>query len=179
MVLVSLGKSPLRLKKIFFHNVYEIITIILLGFVVNGCVVNLKQPRKRAYKMPVAVVTENISDKIPLKTLPPDGYVVVRRMSYGEGLTRESKATRLLVAGGSDNKGKDFQGEVDIQTEALALWDFANLIVEHNCQDLDGRLLNFKNVNDVKKLSDTVGKEIGKIIDDFNAAEETDDVKNS
>lgn len=130
--------------------------------------------------MPVAVVIDNTSDKIPLKTLPPDGYVVVRRMSYGESLAREGKATKLLVAGSDNRDSKSTpQAEVDIQIEVLALWDFANLIVEHNCEDRDGRLLNFRNIDDVKKLSGAVGREIGQIIDDFNAVEETDEVKNS
>ena len=139
----------------------------------------LKAIGKRAFKMPIAVITDDISDKISLKTLPPDGYVVVRRMSYGESLARESKPTRLLIES-SDGKGKTTpQAEVDIQTEALALWDFANLVVEHNCEDRDGRPLNFKNISDVKKLAGPVGREIGKIIDDFNDVEETDEVKNS
>lgn len=135
---------------------------------------------KEVFRMPVAVVVDDTSDKIELKTLPPDGYVVVRRMSYGESLAREAKATKLLVAGGDRKNSKDApQAEVDIQTEALALWDFANLVVEHNCQDKDGRVLNFKNIADVKKLSGSVGREIGKIIDDYNDVEESEDVKNS
>jgi len=131
--------------------------------------------------MPSAVVTNNISDKMPLKTLPPDGFVIVRRMTYGEDLARQAKATKLLVGASDGNsKNKDnFSGEIDIQTEALALWDFANLIVDHNCEDTDGRKLNFKNVADVKKLDARVGKEIGEIIDSFNDAENTDEVKNS
>jgi len=130
--------------------------------------------------MPIAVITDDTSDKMPLKTLPPDGYVVVRRMSYGESLAREGKATKLLVAGGEGKNSKSNpQAEVDIQTEALAYWDFANLIVEHNCQDKDGRLLNFKNMNDVKRLPANIGREIGEIIDKFNNVEETEDIKNS
>ncbi len=131
--------------------------------------------------MPSAVVTNNVSEKIPLKTLP-EGYVIVRRMTYGEDLARSAKATKLLVGTDSGGKGKskdDFQGQIDIQTEALALWDFANLVVEHNCEDATGRTLNFKNINDVKILDKNIGQEIGQIIDDFNSAETTDEVKNS
>jgi hypothetical protein len=134
--------------------------------------------KRGSTKMPSAVVVNGISDKVLLKTLPPDGFVVVRRMTYGEELARSGKATKLLVGGDGKNKA-DFQGEVDIQTEALALWDFANLVVEHNCEDIDGRTLNFKNVNDVKKLDSRIGKEIGEIIDAFNTVEETEEVKNS
>lgn len=129
--------------------------------------------------MPSAVVTNNVSEKILLKTLPPDGYVVVRRMNYGEELSRQSKATKLIVGGEDAKSGKGFAGEVDIQTEAIAFWDFANLVVEHNCEDETGRTLNFKSVMDVKRLDARVGKEIGEIIDAFNAVEETDEIKNS
>lgn len=131
--------------------------------------------------MPIVVVTDNISEKMPVVSAPPDGYVVVRRMNYGEELSRSAKATKLLVGGSGNGKQNkdDFQGEVDIQTEAIALWDFANLIVEHNFQDVDGRTLNFKNVQDVKKLPANIGREIGTIIDDFNNVEESEEVKNS
>lgn len=129
--------------------------------------------------MPVAVVIDNISDKIPLKTLPPDGYVIVRRMTYGESLARSGKATKLLVGAGDSKNKEDFKGEIDVQTEALALWDFANLVVEHNCQDVDGRTLNFKNVLDVKKLSSAVGAEIGEAIDKFNDVGDSEETKNS
>lgn len=126
--------------------------------------------------MPVAVVTNTQSDKIPLITAPPDGYVVVRRMNYGEELKRSGMAAKLLMSSTKDSK--DFQGQIDMQTEEVAFWDFANLVVEHNMQDADGRLLNFKNRADVVKLSGAVGKEIGQIIDDFNGAKESEEVKN-
>lgn len=128
--------------------------------------------------MPRAVVINSLSEKIPLKTLP-EGYVVVRRMTYGEDLARSAKATKLLVASDGSGKKDDFQGQIDIQTVELALWDFANLIVEHNCEDVDGRVLNFKSVADVKKLDKAIGEEIGQIIDEFNSPEKTDEVKNS
>lgn len=125
--------------------------------------------------MPVGTVTNTVSEPIPLKTLP-EGFVIVRRMSYGEELQRSAIATKFTV-GGSNTK--DFGGEVDIQTEKLALWDFANLVVDHNITDEKERKLNFKNEADVRMLSSEIGKEIGDIIDDFNAVKETKEVKNS
>src|SRR5258706_2828939 len=109
--------------------------------------------------------------------LPPDGYVIVRRMNYGEKLLRSNMAAKFLMSGST--KDKEFAGELDMQTEEVAYWDFANLVVEHNVQDEDGRVLNFKNKIDVKKLDGAVGEEIGRIIDEFNAPEETEEVKNS
>lgn len=126
--------------------------------------------------MPVAVIVNDISDKIPLKTLP-EAYVQVRRMNYGEKLLRSNMATKFLV--NSDKNAKEVQGELEMQTEEVAYWDFANLIVDHNLEDKDGRTLNFKNKADVKKLNGVVGDEVGQIIDNFQAPEETDEVKNS
>ena len=127
--------------------------------------------------MPIAVVTNTTSDPMPLLTAPPDGFVIVRRMNYGEELKRSGMAAKLLMNANKDTK--DFQGEIDMQTEEVAYWDFANLIVEHNLQDATGRLLNFKNRADVNMLSGAVGKEVGQIIDDFNAVKDSDDIKNS
>ena len=127
-------------------------------------------------KMPVAVVTNNFSEKIMLTTLP-EGYVVVRRMSYGEELERSQLATKFTM--GASAGTKDFAGEMDIQTEKVALWDFAHLIVEHNLTDENETLLNFKNAKDVNRLDNVVGKEIGEIIDNFNAAKDSEEVKNS
>lgn len=168
-----------------WYAIFKLLSIFIipsisffLGIYFAQYILSIKDIRGNG-KMPIAVVVDNVSDKMPLKTLPPDGYVIVRRMTYGESLSRSAKATKLLV-GGSDSKNKDdFKGEIDIQTEELAYWDFANLIVEHNCQDVDGRVLNFKNISDVKKLGSAIGEEIGEIIDKFNEVEDTEEVKNS
>ena len=126
--------------------------------------------------MPVAVVTNNVSEKMMLKTLP-EGYVIVRRMTYGEELERSQIATKFTM--GAQVGSKDFAGELDVQTAKVALWDFSHLVIEHNLTDANDTLLNFKNATDVNRLDVTVGKEIGQIIDDFNAVAETPEVKNS
>lgn len=127
--------------------------------------------------MPVAVVTNILSEKKDLASCP-GGYVIVRRMNYGEKLYRSNIATRMLMS--TDKASKDtFQGELDMQTEEVAYWEFANLVVEHNLTDDNEKPLNFKNRADVKRLDGSVGDEIGKIIDEWNNAEETEEVKNS
>lgn len=130
--------------------------------------------------MPVAVIVEESSGRVDLTTAPPDGYVVVRRMTYGEKLTRTGMATQMLFEQGENgSRSKDtFKGEMKIRTEEIALWDFSNLVIEHNLTDKNGIPLNFKNVEDVKKLHPKIGEEIGKIIDDFNDVENSEHVKN-
>lgn len=128
--------------------------------------------------MPIGVITNAVSDKLPLDSLPPDGYVIVRRMNYGEKLIRSNMAAKFLMSSPTKDS-KDFQGQLDMQTEEVAYWDFAHLVVEHNVQDLDGRTLNFQNRNDVRKLDGAVGEEIGRKIDEFQNPEVTQEVKNS
>jgi hypothetical protein len=125
--------------------------------------------------MPIAVVL-NTQEKFELKTLE-GAFVVVRRMNYGESLRRQGMATKFFIDGSQNSK--DFKGELDVQQEAVTLWDFANLVVEHNLTDENERTLNFKSAHDVKRLDGAIGQEIGKYIDDFNRFEGDDEVKNS
>jgi hypothetical protein len=133
---------------------------------------------KETKAMPIGTVLVT-TKRYDLKTLP-EGYVVVRRMTYGEELQRTEMATKFTLGGAGASLDKDsFSGALDINTTAVALWDFANLIVDHNITDENENNLNFKNPNDVKRLSSVVGKEIGEAIDEWNAAKDTQDTKNS
>ena len=114
--------------------------------------------------MPAAVAVDELHHE-ELKSLK-DGYVVIREMTYGERLTRSNLTGAMKLL--KDQKS-DYAGEIAMETERMALWDFANLIVEHNLEDLDGRTLNFKNVQDVKKLSSRIGDEVGTLIDKWNS----------
>lgn len=166
---------------LFFEQHKELIQLTLYGltclvFWWRGYRTGLKEGKG---KMPIATITNNISDQIPLESLP-EGYVVVRRMNYGEKLTRSNMATKFLLGGSAkDAASKDFQGEIDLQTREIALWDFANLVVEHNLTDALERKLNFKVRTDVESLDGTIGDEIGRIIDAFNDVESKPETKNS
>jgi hypothetical protein len=128
--------------------------------------------------MPIVTVGDSDNPRFELKTAPPDGYVVLRRLTYGESLAREAMMTKFTVDGNASSK--EFLGDVKIDQEGVALFDFAHCIVEHNLQEAGTeRLLNFKNAADVKKLSKSVGKEIGDLIDSLNNFEESAEVKNS
>lgn len=124
--------------------------------------------------MPVATITSD-AERFDLKTLP-GAYVVVRRMTYGESLKRTGMMTKFLVGGNPSSK--DFSGEVEMNQEEVTLWDFANCVLEHNLTDEDGKLLNFKNQFDVRRLDGRIGDEIGRYIDSVNSFEDKDEVKN-
>jgi hypothetical protein len=119
--------------------------------------------------MPVAVVSEE-NHKEDLKSL--DGaFVVIREMTYGERLMRSSLTGAMKIL--KDTKS-DYAGELSMETQKIALWDFANLVVEHNLEDVDGRTLNFKVEQDVRKLSSRIGDEVGSLIDKWNSFEDVD-----
>lgn len=188
MVLESLGRLFSNVRKILFlHELFgngpvRSITLLLM-FIWN----RIKRSKKlvineqgiyhgEVIKMPVAVVA-NTTQRFDLESLP-EGYVVIRRMTYGESLKRQGISTRFLVSGNTGGS-KEFSGELDIQSEAIAMWDFANLVVEHNLTDVDERPLDFKKASDVAKLDGPIGDEIGKLIDTFNSVKESEEVKNS
>jgi len=122
-------------------------------------------------EMPVAVVKDE-TERFELKSLG-GAYVVVRQMSYGEKMLRSGMTGAMKLL--KDNKQSDYVGELSMETQKITLWDFANLIVEHNLQDMDGRELNFRNETDVRKLSSKIGEEVGTYIDKVNNFEDIDE----
>ena len=121
-------------------------------------------------EMPVAVVTSEPTRK-DLKSLP-GGYVVIREMTYGEKIYRSGMTGAMKLL--KESKQTDFIGEMTMETQKITLWDFANLVVEHNLQDADGRELNFKSAEDTKKLAAKIGDEVGTYIDAINSFEDID-----
>lgn len=125
--------------------------------------------------MVVATIT-NQTERFELKSLP-GGYVVIRQMSYGEKLNRQTQMTsyQMLMSGG---KGADTKMDIEMHMEKVAKWEFSNLITEHNLTDEAEKALNFKNVADVDRLNPVVGEEIQVYINQLNAFEDDEDVKN-
>ncbi len=120
--------------------------------------------------MPVAVVQSD-TERFELKSLP-EGFVVIRRMTYGERLTRNGNQTKMKIMA---NKKSEYAGEIDMAIEKIAYWDFSNLVVDHNLEDIGGRKLNMKDPADVRKLDAKIGDEIGSLIDSLNSFEDVDE----
>jgi len=114
--------------------------------------------------MPAAVASTEPT-RFELKSLP-EGFVVIREMTYGERLQRQSLTGAMKVL--KDNKS-DFAGELAMQTDQISRWDFANLVMDHNLEDTDGRKLNLSMAGDLNKLSSKIGDEVGKYIDQINS----------
>lgn len=126
--------------------------------------------------MAVATVTDGTVTK-ELKSCPPDGYVVIRRMDFGESLKRkEIMASIAMQMDGKKAEGTKMQ--MDILQEKTALWEFANLIVDHNLTDEANRKLNLGDPKDVRRIRGQVGDEIQMYINELNSFEEDETVKN-
>ena len=116
--------------------------------------------------MPVIVSDETF--RRDLKTAPPDGFVVIRRMNHGEKLLRSEFATKMTYKVAGKGRNKDMEGTIELMQRASTLWDFKHLIVDHNLQDKDERPLDFKNEADINKIPGIVGEEISSLLDELN-----------
>lgn len=98
------------------------------------------------------------------------GYVVARRLSYGE------KQRRMQIAGGQsvtpsrNNNGQPDKIDVTINAFDIQFYDFSHCIVDHNLtkDEADQYKINFKSVADFEMLDDTVGQEIEEFLDKIN-----------
>src|SRR5690349_12437019 len=111
--------------------------------------------------MPRATADASIIERHDLKTIP-DGYVVGKRLTYGEKLARREMVSKMKFEGG---KGKDFEGEMQLMNARANMYDFEHCIVEHNLtkpnpadpkdetQDLP---IDFGNLGDIRALDPRV-----------------------
>jgi len=125
--------------------------------------------------MPRATIDTTATERFPLESLPAtsedeEGWIELRKLSYGQILTRRDMATGMAIEGIGDSKGRDddIKATIDIIQKAVTEYEFKNCIVSHNLEDDKGNLLNFNNPKSVTDLDPLVGQEIGKLIDDLN-----------
>lgn len=127
--------------------------------------------------MPIGVILQATVKK-ELKTCPPDGYVEIKRMNYGESLERKDLMAEMSMEM-RDNKTRSKDENIKLQMkmlqEKISLWEFATLIVDHNITDDKGAKLNFKNPSHVKALVGQLGDEITKYINELNSFEDDEE----
>jgi hypothetical protein len=128
--------------------------------------------------MPKAISNNQDTERHDLKSLP-EGYVVLRRLTYGEKVQRRAMVSGLKIRGMGSGK-KDFEGEMNMVNEQATLFDFQRCIVEHNLEkDDNGTLLNFANIPDIRMLDPRVGEEIDSLLDKLNNFEDDEESGNS
>jgi hypothetical protein len=118
------------------------------------------------------------TQRYDLKTAPPDGYVVLRRMSYGQILQRRALVSNMKVT--SSRKSKDFEGEINMMQESVTLLEFQNCIVDHNLtsDDAGEHPLDLRSQIAIRSLDPRIGQEIEKLISDMNNFDEEDEEGN-
>jgi hypothetical protein len=121
--------------------------------------------------MPKAVANIDDTDRFELKSCP-EGFVVLRRMTYGQTVQRRALMKMSVQSG---NSRKSFQGELAMASEEIQKFEFAHCIVEHNLEDVDGRVLNLAGDVDFAKLDPRIGQEIESLIGDMNNFDDNED----
>lgn len=122
--------------------------------------------------MPVAVADYSDETRFELKTCK-GGYVVLRRMTYGQTLERR-EMMKLSVATEGKGKNSKLAGELAMASKAVARYEFAKCIVDHNLTDKEERKLDLAGA-DFEKLHPKIGQEIDSYISDMNNFEDDED----
>lgn len=103
--------------------------------------------------------------RFELKSLP-EGYVLLRRMTYGERLHRQDIAMSMSMQ--QERRTQTASMEIKQAQTKVGEFELATCIVEHNLEKDDGSLLNFKNGMDFQLLDGAVGEEIASYIEDMH-----------
>jgi len=123
--------------------------------------------------MPKATVEDIEPKRFDLKTCPPDGYVIIRMMSWGEKLSRQERATTQSMKGTPGTQQKnEIEIAVAMAQRATAEYEFAHLIIEHNLEDKNGVKLQFGRPGELDKLHPKIGDEISGYIGEMNNFED-------
>ena len=117
--------------------------------------------------MPKAIIDTNDTSRYELKSCP-GGFVVLRRLTYGQWLQRQQDALSMSVEQHGKKGNRDLRADMQVMGKKVALWEFANCIVEHNLEDGSGQLLNFKQEFTLEVLDPRIGQEIGDLISAMN-----------
>lgn len=126
--------------------------------------------------MPIVVVDDE-GERKPLKTAPPDGYVILRGLTHGQKMARQQLNNKMVM---KTRRGqKDIDTVLELFNEQTTLFDFAHCIIGHNLMDKDGREFNFKDPLDVKRLPGKVAEEISKLMDELNNFEDDEELGKS
>lgn len=127
--------------------------------------------------MPRATVSHE-PQRFELKSCPPDGFVVLRTLSFHEMMQRRDIASRLWTEF-SQQKGKRsdqeaVRAQLEVMNVAVMEFEFKNCITDHNLEDENGVKLDFNNPLTYKALDPKVGAEINRYIETLTQEDEED-----
>ncbi len=115
--------------------------------------------------MPKATVTST-TKKVELVSLPPDGYVEIKRLPYGASLERRDMVMTMKMSSEVAAKGTT-QGTPEISTSmnnrAVTAFEWANCIVSWNLTNENALPLDWKAPNIFDIFDPAVEDELGKL----------------
>jgi selenocysteine-specific translation elongation factor len=149
--------------------------MLLLAESVIGVVCQVVTSTPKETPMPNAVVNVGNTEKKELKTCP-EGYVELRRLSYGQKLERQSMAMQTSMR---EQKGGKAEMDMKMMQQEVSAFEFRHCIAEHNLEDEKGQKLDFRNKANVFRLDPRIGEEIATYIDKMNNFEEGEEAENS
>lgn len=121
--------------------------------------------KKRRKRVPRATISVE-PQLVELATCPPDGFVKLRRMTFGELMTSQDMAYQVSMKASQDVNNPDMA--LDISRAKVTEYQFGTCIVDHNLEDDKGRKLSFKSAQDIHLLDSNIGQEIQASIDDIH-----------
>jgi hypothetical protein len=122
--------------------------------------------------MPRATVI-TAPERFTLETLPKTdeddaGYVMLRRLSYGEKLQKDQEAMKLRFDMSTAGSSDGMDAEIAMINELATLAELRKCVIDHNLTDEGGRKLDFAKLEDVRSLDPRVGDEIQTLLGDLN-----------
>ena len=131
--------------------------------------------------MPRATVTQEVERK-NLKTLE-GGWVDLRTLSFHEMQTRADIVSRMYqedkVGNMKKKKRSDeevIRGYFEIMNVKVTEFEFRNCITDHNLEDENGELIDFRQPMQKWRLDPKIGAEIGRYIDDLNLEDDGEEL---
>lgn len=121
--------------------------------------------------MPRATVNINDTERFELKSCE-GGFVVLKRMTYGQMLQRRDMVMAMRTTSSGSGKSSSTDMLMEMANKKVAVFEFSHCIVEHNLEDENEKLLDFKSINILDVLDPQIGAEIGTRIDSMNQWEE-------
>jgi hypothetical protein len=115
--------------------------------------------------MPRATVDTSVQHH-DLKSLP-EGFVELRRMSYGDWLVRQDMTMNMQITGSSKD---DAAMDMKANGASIAAFEFSKCLVDHNLEDEEGVKLRLP--EQLNMLDPRVGIEIGDLLDKLHEYDE-------
>lgn len=118
--------------------------------------------------MPRATVTVEPVRK-DVKNAPPDGFVLLRPLSYGQALQRRDMASKMTLEATRRTQNGTNQMVIDTFQRTSRHYEFSHCIIDHNLEDESGAKLNFGDQATMDKLDPRIGEELERYLDELNS----------